>query len=112
MGYLDIAQAALRRYRARREMDQPVPPLADPEAMARRARLLAMLREQPGLLYAIATEQMADGSQVIAFANRAATCELLVPAPRDPLAFARDLFALMDRAQCERSEESERRGRT
>lgn len=112
MRYLDIANDALRRYRARRELDQPVPPLTDPESEARRLRLLATLRQRPDLLYAIETKQRPDGSHVIAFANRAGTCELIVPTPRDPFAFAAGLFALMDRSRCEKSEVSEKRGRT
>ena len=95
MSYLEIAQAALLRAHARRELDQPVPPAAE----CRRQRLLERLRDSPGLKYAIETDQRSDGSHVISLAVPGATFELIVPVPRDPIDFARDLIELMDGAQ-------------
>ena len=111
MSYLEIAQQASRRYRARAELDQPIPPLDDPAAEARRQRLLDKLRAHPELRYAVETEQLADGSHVIALAVPGATCELTVPIPRDPLEFVRDLIAAMERVEKrEIREVSEKRG--
>jgi len=112
VSYLEIAQAAARRAEARRELDQVVPPLPSPEAEARRRRLLAKLRELPGLAYAVETEQMPDGSHVLALAIPGATCEVAVPIPRDPFEFARDLIEAMDRTTArDRSDKSDKRGR-
>jgi len=111
MSYLEIAQQALRRYHARREMDQPIPPLDDPASEARRQRLLGKLKSHPALRYAVETKQLEDGSHIIAIAVPGATCELIVPVPRDGLEFARDLIAAMERAERrERCELSEKRG--
>ena len=112
MSYLELAQQAARRAEARAEMDQPVPPLADAAAEARRQRLLSKLASFPALLYAIETEAMPDGSHVIAMAIPGATCELIVPPPRDPFDFVCDVIELMDRAEArEKSDLSEKRGR-
>ena len=111
MSYLQLASAALRRYHAKREADQPIPPLDDPGAEARRQRLLTKLRERPELRYAVETEQLDDGSHVIALALPGAICELRVPVRRDPLEFARDLMAAMERAERrDQSDVSDKRG--
>lgn len=111
MSYLEIARAAQRRTQARRELDQPVPPLDNPAAEARRLRLVTKLREHPELTYAIETAQLDDGSHIIALAIPGATCELTVPVPRDPFEFMRDAINLMDKSsQREKSEVSEKRG--
>jgi hypothetical protein len=70
-------------------------PLDDPDAEARRQRLLAMLIE--GREFAIVAEAAPDGSYRLVFGNRAATCELHVPRARDPLALADALADTIER---------------
>lgn len=61
--------------------------LPDPEAEARRQRLLALLAERPGIRYAILTDTKADAEAVLlTLAIRGqATCEFRIPRDRyDP----------------------------
>ena len=112
MSYLEIGKAALRRARARRELDQVVLPIDDFASEARRQRLLAKLRERPGLPYAVESEHLEDGTFVIVLAIPGVTCELVVPVRRDPLEFCRDLINAMERAQRrDKSDLSDKRGR-
>lgn len=57
---------------------------ADPAMEARRQRMLAMLRENPDITYALVTDTESDPDAVIvALAIRGrATCELLIPRDR------------------------------
>ena len=111
MSFLELAQAAARRAEARAELDRVVPPLATPEAEARRQRLLAQLAGRPECNYVLESAEQPDGSYVIALAIRGATCEVTVPPPRDPFDFARDLIAAMDRhSGRDKSDKSDQRG--
>lgn len=55
--------------------------LSDPASEARRQKVLALLRDSPGITYAVVTDTQSDPDAVIvALAIRGrATCELLVP---------------------------------
>ena len=110
MSYLELAEEAARRAKARTEMDQPVPPLTDEKAELRRQRLLAKVASVPGLLYAVETEYLSDGSLVVAMVTPGATLELKVPPPIDPLDFTSDLIGAMERHTCDQSDVSDKRG--